>query len=298
MDENLSKSAEGKDQYSFVTSILKLIGLTTIIAGLYGLGYQKGMILTMNLGNLSGNYEIREIFNSAVLGYLHAFSTLQLEKYWPVVINSITENKALLFVSIAIGLIPPLFNKYQTQVEIYLSKVSVTPKNVWAKVFKSFIWSPLVIVSGAYGLLLAILLSFYMAIIFTSVFVLPILLGYVTGEDYVEKAMEKPFCVPITEEMLKKDKLMQCTQVSIKGKTITAKIFLETSDAYFMRRNNAFIYATKNGSNCIYSIHANSSEAKDSDNFKFLDDEIKQFCDIETGEKWKTDGSVKNKDKS
>ena len=112
-------------------------------------------------------------------------------------------------------------------------------------------------------------------------FVLPTLLGYVAGEDFVEKAMKKEFCVSITKELLKKGKLRQCTQVSIKGKTITAKVFLENNDAYFLRRNNAFLYMTKDGNNCIYSIYVNSEDVKD-DHFKFVDKEIQGLCNSET----------------
>ncbi|WP_394224583.1 hypothetical protein [Pseudoalteromonas spongiae] len=275
-----------KDNTITITSLLKLTGFTTIVAGLFGLGYQKGMILTMNLGNLSGNYEIREIFNSAVLGYLHAFSTLELEKYWSTIITKISENIILLAVFIASGLLPPIINHFEITIKNCLANFTSTPKSILANAFKSFIWSPLLVVSCCYGIIFSFFLTFYMAIIMTSVFVLPTLLGYVVGEDYVEKAMAKPFCVPITEEMLENEKLRQCTQVSIKGKTITAKIFLETNDAYFMRRNNAFIYVTKNGGNCIYSIYANSKDAKINGNFEFVDEEIKNFCEKDLGEGW------------
>ena len=56
-----------------LTKTFQVIGLIAIMSGLFGVGYQKGIIISMNIGNLSGSYEIREIFNSAVLGYLHVF---------------------------------------------------------------------------------------------------------------------------------------------------------------------------------------------------------------------------------
>lgn len=289
MEEGVRKSvkAERYSKANLVALSLQIIGLMAIISGLFGVGYQKGMILTMNLGNLSGNYEIREVFNSAVLGYLHVLSTLQIDNYWPIVIKLLTDNIALLLTLITLGLLVPLIIRHESKIKTYLSNITVTPKSIRAKVFKSFIWSPVIIVSSVYSVLFSFFLAIYMIPILVGFLVIPTLLGYVAGEDYVEKAMVKSFCVPITDEMLESDKLRQCTQVSIKGKTITAKIFLETSDAYFMRRNNAFIYATKNGSNCIYSIYADPKDAKNNDSFKFVDEEILALCNIEIGKKWK-----------
>ncbi len=59
---------------------IKLIAIifsfTTVFSSLYGLGYQKGLILEMGLGNLAGNYEINEIINSAISGYIHIFAKI------------------------------------------------------------------------------------------------------------------------------------------------------------------------------------------------------------------------------
>lgn len=42
----------------------KIIGLFAIFSGIYGVSYQKGMIIGMGVGNINGNYDVREIFNS------------------------------------------------------------------------------------------------------------------------------------------------------------------------------------------------------------------------------------------
>ncbi|REL31300.1 hypothetical protein [Thalassotalea euphylliae] len=288
MDDNSPRSSQAASHSkgSLTTLYLKITGLTAIVSGLFGVGYQKGIILTMNLGNLSGNYEVREIFNSAVLGYLHAFSLFENLEYWPTVLHKLSESYGLLVVLLCIGVIPPLMYRNSLKVKNYLSSISFSRHAIIEKTFSSLILSPIAIISGAYAAILSVLLACYMIPFLVSVFVFPTLVGYVLGENFVAKEMEQKFCVPITQEMKGRQKLRQCTQVSIRGKTITAKIFLETSDAYFMRRNSAFIYVTKNGSNCIYSIYANSEEAIKNDKFKFVDEDIKSFCDSKDGVEW------------
>lgn len=277
-----------EEKYGLITLSLQVIGVMTVISGLFGVGYQKGMIATMNLGNLSGSYELREVFNSAFLGYLYAYNKLNLDAYWPVVFNLLRESSYwTVGICIFIGLLIPFVYRNQSLVKNYTSKISIRLKSVKLGVVKSFIWSPIVVITTVYSLILTYLTIIFFIPIVIALLVLPTLLGYVAGEDFVEKAMEKEFCVAITEELLSKDKLRQCTQVSIKGKTIMGDIFLENNDAYFIRRNSAFLYLTKNGNNCIYSIYADTEDAKNKKDFKFVDKEIQALCSNELGNSWK-----------
>lgn len=66
----MSESEKNK----LLTTTTKVFAVITLVSGVYGVSYQKGMIMGMGMGNLNGNYDIREIFNSAVFGYIDLFS--------------------------------------------------------------------------------------------------------------------------------------------------------------------------------------------------------------------------------
>lgn len=290
MEEKDLKSVKkvSEEKYSLITLSLQVIGIMTVVSGLFGVGYQKGMITTMNLGNLNGSYELREVFNSAFLGYLYSYNKLNLDAYWPVVFNILRESSYwIIGLCIFAGLVISCVYRNQGVVKQYISKISITSKSVKVAIAKSLIWSPIAVITAVYSLMLTYFTIIFLIPIAIALLVLPTLLGYVAGEDFVEKAMEKEFCVEITEKLLRKDKLRQCTQVSIKGKTIMGDIFLENKDAYFIRRNSAFLYLTKDGNNCIYSIYADSEDAKNNKDFKFVDKEIQALCNSEVGNSWK-----------
>lgn len=56
---------------------LEVISIVAVFSALFGLGYQKGLIISMGFGNASGSYEIREILNSSVLALFYVFNKLQ-----------------------------------------------------------------------------------------------------------------------------------------------------------------------------------------------------------------------------
>ena len=58
MDESSSDAPR-----STLTRIAKIIGLIAIVSSIFGVSYQKGMIIKMQMGNLSGNYDVREVIN-------------------------------------------------------------------------------------------------------------------------------------------------------------------------------------------------------------------------------------------
>ena len=88
------------DKLVFIT---KLAAVSTIFTAIFGVGYQKGMILQMGIGNLNGSYELREIFNSAVLAYLFIFESVSNISIERLIQGALKSSIALIVLCFVIG---------------------------------------------------------------------------------------------------------------------------------------------------------------------------------------------------
>lgn len=252
----------------------KLTGLIAIIAGIFGVSFQKGMIMSMNLGNLSGNYEIREVFNSAILGFFFAFNRFAEMSFWQLLPKTLWI--AVLF--LLFGFVFSYLFKHEKGVKKKLNAVGFSVNAFKGHILQSYWFS--LIAGGVIGVIVAFIGAavWYLMFAVIAVLLLPSVIGYLLGAAYIEREMDNPPCMVLSEEMMQLKHLRQCTQVTIKGKKVMGEIVLENKDAYFIQQNSAFLYITKNGENCVYSIHSETKNVTDKDKFTFNDSSIKQLC--------------------
>ncbi|MGJ8682877.1 hypothetical protein [Paraglaciecola sp.] len=252
----------------------KLIGLIAIIAGIFGVSFQKGMIMSMNLGNLSGNYEIREVFNSAVLGFFFAFNRFAEMSFWQLLPKTLW----IAVIFLVLGFVASYLFKNKKTVKKKLNIVDFSPNAVSERILKSYWFSS--IAGGVFGVIVAFIgaAAWYLMFTAIAVLLLPSVMGYLLGAAYIDREMDNPPCRVLSEEMMTQKRIRQCTQVTIKGKKVMGEIVLENKDAYFIQQNSAFLYITKNGDNCVYSIHSETKDIGNREKFAFSDSSIKQLC--------------------
>ena len=287
------ESVTAKEKKDLITLLIQLIGIATVIAGLFGVSYQKGMILAMRLGNIEGSYELREVFNSAVLGYLHAIKALNIDNFWNVAVSRLIDSPSWLIVLLVMGLIPPTLNRNKEKIKHHIETSTFAFDKAALNTLKSFIWSPIAFVATGLVLIFTTLGVMYSVPFLISIIILPSLLGYVTGDSYIEYAVKSDVCVSVSEEHLKSERLHQCTQMRIKGKKIMGEIMLENDEGYVIRRNSSFLYVSKSGQRCIYSIYEEVKDIEKPEDFAFSDEEIDALCGSESAENWEVKSSTK-----
>ncbi|QLE83923.1 hypothetical protein FLM48_01755 [Shewanella sp. Scap07] len=265
----------------YLNWVLKIFGLMTLISALFGVGYQKGLILGMGLGNLSGNYEVREVFNSAVLGYIHLLSKLGIENYWEGLANSLNKilfhSPFLIFVALFSVTIVLMYFKIAT-VRVVAKKVKRVSNGFIKRLWVKFSLAVVGLTSGFTAIMITGVTLVHLVPIVISVFFFPALIGYLAGNDYIKKSMSGDVCSVATTEMLKEKHVRQCTQILINGKKIMGEIVLENASGYYIHRNSSFVYVTKDGNSCLYSIFEESDVAKSKEAFSFKDEALISFC--------------------
>jgi len=276
IEEN--EKQEVKDPIYSFKNIAKFFALSTVITGTFGLCYQKGAIESMQLGNLSGNYTVEEIFNSALMGYVY-------------ILNNATKVKA---VDIALELFAPMFTvafilatvlyfiyKKRCSIRTWATKAkSMTvdnAKNMPAIIQLLATWIGALI--GSIVLLVVHISGIYALLTFFAVLLLPAVFGYSIGSEKVAETMEKPPCIAISETNKKSKHIRQCTHVSIGGKQLSGMLILENKSGYYMRLNEGFIYASKDGKTCIYSKDTIRKKVNPN-TFVFPRGQVDEFCGI------------------
>ncbi|MDI4669402.1 hypothetical protein MKZ42_09050 [Pseudoalteromonas shioyasakiensis] len=268
------KSEDKKNEKFTIEWFAKLIGLIAIVAGIFGVSFQKGMIMSMNLGNLSGNYEIREVFNSAILGFFFALSRFTDMDFWQLLPKTLW----IAIVFLVLGLLACYLFKNEKAVKEKLNRIDFSPTSIRYRILKSYWFSS--IAGGVFGIIITFIGAAAWYLVFTAIAVLllPSVMGYLLGAAYIDRKMDNPPCRVLTEKMMEQKLIRQCTQVTIKGKKIMGEIVLENKDAYFIQQNSSFLYITKNGNNCVYSIHSKTKDIENREKFSFDDSSIKQLC--------------------
>ena len=76
--EKAAKQTANNDMWDIFSfgNLAKFFAWITVLSGVLGVCYQKGMIATMQLGNMSGSYDVKEVFSSALSAYYSLFDTL------------------------------------------------------------------------------------------------------------------------------------------------------------------------------------------------------------------------------
>jgi len=270
-----------------LTLIIKLTAVATIVTAVFGVGYQKGMIIQMGLGNLSGNYELREIFNSSILGYLHIFDSITSVKA-SLLVKALLGFGVILVIAFAtLGLTLALFADVDREKLLKKSKRSRKKMRKRLKNIRdsSWIYFFYPLFGGLFGAFLSIstVAIGYISVIASAALITFPLLGYLTGAGKIHSEVKKPSCVALSEESLLSEDIAQCTQILINEKRITGEILLENGEGYFIKRNSAFAFISKDGKRCVfrkYYTKARNNYAKVEDiNFKELDSgELDNFC--------------------
>lgn len=96
----------------------------------------------------------------------------------------------------------------------------------------------------------------------------------------MDSLKEQKVCKAANELKSKPKYIHQCTQITINGKMLMGYIVLENKDGYFVRRNDSFLYISKDGRNCLSSKFALRSSVKDFGKLSFDDEEIDAFCGV------------------
>lgn len=259
---------------SLFNKVIKFFGLITVISGVYGVSYQKGMIMAMNLGNLSGNYDVREIFNTATLGYVDIFlKIIRID-----VIDLLVKNLYLVVVFAFIGLCCAFGYKKRDNIDRYVSSSKAQFKAFLTKIVGSYWLSTLCgAIIGIVSNFISIFIA-YIFLFFSVILILPALVGYLTGFDKIQSIMENPACGDATEEMYEKPFFRQCTQIQTKNNQIQGEILLENHEAYFVYQNDSFLYLKKDKVTCMSSKFLATNIVQDKDDLKFPDNESDKLC--------------------
>lgn len=228
----------------------------------------------MGIGNLNGNYDIREIFNSAVFGYMHILENIKDTN----TIDIISASWGLIIPFTIVGIFSPIIYNCRASLETLPSTVKEKTKNLFLYVSSSYIWSP--IVGTLFGAIVNVVGSVLAIITFVllGISILPALLGYLSGAAKIKSIKGNPTCGNLTEEMLKREYANQCTQIIINGKKIMGEVLLENSEGYFMHLNRSFLYLSKDGNICIYSKYEKTDTIKEIKDFEFKPSQIENIC--------------------
>ncbi|HEY6527893.1 MAG TPA: hypothetical protein VIZ65_04300 [Cellvibrionaceae bacterium] len=253
----------------------KLFASLTVLSGVLGVCYQKGMIATMHLGNMAGSYDVKEIFSSALQAYYNLFNRLYKSE------NEIFFDGKLIIALLSCHLAVTFFvyvlaNKNQIEIKINSSTRSL--KKIKAE--RSFAAYTIMI---AASILFAVLFKIFnilakgIFIFFFALLLIPSLIGYKQGEHDALEAAKKDVCIAQASDIGSNEKLHQCTHLVINQKTLSGEILLQNSEGYFMRINNAFIYSSKDGKTCVYS-QDKQGPIKADDKHTFENAQLENFC--------------------
>lgn len=232
------------------------------------------MIIGMGVGNLNGNYDVREIFNSAIFGYIDF-----LNKAIQVNIFSLALSNWKLVVPFAlIGLLAPLISKNRERIKQYSAEYKDKLSGALKYIGGSY-WLSL-IVGTLLGTVFNIISALFSFLIFflLGVAILPALIGYLSGEANIRSIKGSPVCVGVTKSILKNKYTNQCTQITIKGKRVMGDVLLETGKGYFMHTDKSFLFLSKDKEICIYSKYEKSDVVSAAEDFEFEASQIDDIC--------------------
>ena len=261
---------------SILTRILKIIGIIAIVNSIFGVTYQKGMIHGMNLGNLSGNYDIREIFNSAVFGYYDFFNSFQIKSIYEIM----TENWIIPVIFMLFSLVIAFVYKQRHNWDKKRENVNSVVNDTFDRVASSYTLS---ILTGAIiGIFVNFVTAFntHFILLMLLLSLLPATLGYYLGERNIRSIMKKPTCQDTTVDMTNQHSTRECIQFKINGTEILGNILLENSNAYFLHLTQSFLYISKDGKVCASYEYPLPKNVKILGEAGFNKHQIDRLCEV------------------
>lgn len=268
-------------KFEFLNTLIKISGVATLYTGAFGLGFQKGLIWNTQLENLSGSYDVKEIFSSAVQGGIHVFELVSEAN----VFHDLDELLGIFVVSILTCLISGGF--------ILLVNLASKKRNTFESIksffsIETFSIKKYLIFSLLFSIIIAPIVYLINAITkFIMIVVLLVLLGFSAigfwaGESWLHTSIKNDPCIALTDKMKKAERVHQCTQLYFRGKKLMGEVILENSEGYIIKRNESFLYYSKDGTRCFYSKVILTNEKKydisKEVNFSLVDPVITQFC--------------------
>lgn len=271
------KYRSNKESVVTFRNTAKVFAFLTIFTGVFGLCYQKGMVHSMNLGNMAGNYDTQEVFISALSGYMYIFENLTEVTAEAIFVDIFWPTFALLLILSTVFVLSLQYkDKIRATASQLKAKISLRDRNsLSSKILLPAAWLSSLATAGAVSLIQVI--SVYTILATFAILLIPSALGHAIGAKKATEAINNPPCIDASEINQKSNIIRQCTHLKIDGKELSGKIMLENISGYFMRLNTGFIYASKDGKTCIYSKDT-QTEGKDLDEFNFEKDQIDGFC--------------------
>lgn len=253
--------------------LLKFIAALAVILGVYGFEYQKGMVEAIGLENIGANYEIKEIYHFAFIGFIGIINRVLSIDSVPNIYHFIFITSLFVGLGFLLYIMGRFFKSKESNDNEDIKKWSFNDD--FLKVMSSFKLS--IIVWSIIGLVMSFVQqSFFkiIVILFFCIFAAPSYIGYLNGWNDISELKSKPLCKePILNEVYDSS-VKTCPILTLKGHEIWGEIVLLTNDAYFIRKGNYFAYITKNGDNCAFSHYSK----KDEKSTFTLDPDIQSLC--------------------
>ena len=274
-NEQVKAKAENKVVLTWGT-LLKAIAFFIPLVAIYGFSVQKGMLDAMLNGNVSANYELKEIYYYAIVGFIDPLNRTISSSWmpsWKIVLFMMTT-------FIIAGMVVYIILRYSKESGDNSTETAYNSDNKIRGIFLSF--KKTVFVSGAFGTIVGIFSAPFTKFILVfpiGIILLPAMLGYFHGVDVVN-AMTDTFeeCVIPEENVSYSGKKNLCQRNSVKGNVIWGERVMDTGDAYVILKDYSFFYISKKGDNCVQEPFAHKDENGERIfSFKFSED-IEKAC--------------------
>jgi len=275
-------SQHNKNSYSFfsVSSLTKVSAFITILSGIFGLCYQKGLIFAMQFGNMQGSYDVKEILYSSLQAYYSFFENIS-----DISAYSLWDKDLYFFTSVSVFCCIALYfifvNKNGIRKFLESAKERLGNHQYNNSIVNYF---SVTVVGLVFGIFIKFVqtISIFLFIAIIAFLLLPSALSFELGRIDAKKAMEKDPCLKLTADQFqvldKESYVRQCTHVVINNKLLRGTVMLGTKDGYYLRINGAFVYISHDGKSCIYSKDMKASEMKSHNTTFPKIESLQKFC--------------------
>lgn len=256
-----------------------VMGLATVVSGLFGLACQKAMILGMKLGNLSGNYEIEEVYNSAVIGYFWLYKKLLETDFLPILAKDIYSDMVFFILSFGLFYVTHFYYSNPKKAKSHFEKLDsgffyLFGNSVLPRLLASFIGATLAIMTKVMG----VILTYAGILLLLSFLLLPSITGYIVGEKLIQSKIEHNTCETVSLDEYKNKYVHQCPHLKVRGKEVKGEIIFENQEAYYISVNDGFLYMAKENDTCMYSKYELTELFKKSKEEGFKKSQLDEIC--------------------
>lgn len=258
---------------------IKINAVLIAVVAIFGVAVQKGMLDTMGFNDVAANYELKEVYYFAVIGFVEPLNRLISSGWlasWDLVLLM-----AGMFV-IGGWFLHLELRHSKKSVSVSVKQSSNWVENFFKKVFDSRTKTVMLasVVGAAVGSVSTAItkLVLLMPIV---IILLPAMAGYSNGSSLVNKMIEEyqPCIVPeFNKAYSTKEKVAICQRHSIKGNVIWGKRVMDTGNAYVIMKGHSFYYTSKKGDECIQEPFVFKNEkGEDVVSFKSSED-VEKAC--------------------